>query len=114
MTVGFILIVLGIAIGGLIGASEGGGFFFVFPFFFIGTVGDTTILPFFVMLIISGLIFAAFLLWSNRLFAQMQEEKEYVLFIEGECEFCGSPIPRGSQYCPACGKPISYEDDEIN
>ncbi|MFO7835473.1 MAG: zinc ribbon domain-containing protein [Candidatus Thorarchaeota archaeon] len=110
---GFILVTLGIAILGLLGASEGNGFFVVFPFFFFGSTDDTAILPFIVMLVINVLIFGLLLCWGNRLWKQSREGSECALLVEGKCRFCGSPIPKGSEYCPSCGKAIRYMDDEI-
>ncbi|MBS3795150.1 MAG: zinc ribbon domain-containing protein [Candidatus Thorarchaeota archaeon] len=110
---GFILVILGAAILGLIGLSDGNGFFFVFPFLFFGNMSGSMLLPFIAILILNLVIFGVFLFWSRRLLGREQKE-EYALLIEGECEFCGAPIPKGSTYCPACGKSIREKDERTS
>lgn len=98
---------------GIVTVSDGNGFFFVFPFFFFGSLGASTILPLIGILIFNAVIFGAFLYWSRRLLGKEQKE-EYALLIEGECEFCGAPIPKESTYCPACGKSIRKKDERTS
>jgi hypothetical protein len=110
---GFILVTMGAAILGLIGLSEGNGFFVVFPFFFFGSTSGSMLLPFIAILILNLVIFGAFLFWSRRLLGREQKEA-LALLIEGECEFCGAPVPKDSKYCPACGNPTTNSEEKTS
>ncbi|NHJ14588.1 MAG: zinc ribbon domain-containing protein [Candidatus Thorarchaeota archaeon] len=103
---GIVLISIGLLILSL-GANQVEGFFFLFPFLFVGNLN-----PFFAVAVLFFLAVALYL--SFKWFAYSVEHPiESVRFVRvtKRCPDCGGPIPDSAVFCPTCGHPL---DDQYN
>ena len=101
ITVGFIVLGLGVA---LLNLGEN-SFFFVFPFFFAGSLAP-------VMIVVTLFMMMMCSWWVNKgwvvdaRFASRQESRPVYLRVDSSCQFCGNPLPENAAYCSACGSQV--------
>jgi hypothetical protein len=98
---GIILISIGLLILSL-GANQVDGFFFLFPFLFVGNVS-----PLLAAAVLFFLLAALYL--SFKWFSYSSEhpiESVHFVRVTRSCSDCGGPIPANAGFCPACGHPL--------
>jgi hypothetical protein len=103
--IGFILVTVGIIILALSSSVFEGGFVFVFPFFFFGSMDSLGIIPILGMMIIMAFFF--FLMIYNWISFKHIDDvslKEPYIKYDATCFFCGESIPCTARYCPSCGQ----------
>ena len=109
---GFVLVAAGTILLALTSGSEGGGFFFVFPFVFLGTGGTAAVVSILltVVLLSVSLRFCTIQPDSSEYFTS--EDPRYIRSI-GVCPVCGEPIPERAEFCAYCGAPVSGRNEEF-
>lgn len=100
--IGFTLIMGGIVLLTLNTLDTADGFFFVFPFFFVGNME-----PFgFLFLAVSIFVIIVFIYQAARLFRiggpYVSAQIHY-----NECTQCNTQIPSDWEFCPKCGSRVN-------
>lgn len=96
---GVTLVILGLVLLVMSRGIEDGGFFFVFPFFFVGTGSLGVLLALGAMTLVFAVALRAFLSGSGGF-------PGTYLRTGGTCEICGHPVPEMAEFCPYCGAPV--------
>jgi hypothetical protein len=107
LIVGFLLIIIGIALLTLSSGNVENSVFFIFPFFFFSgsdPIGILFALAFALILLIVVIRSTSFFSSSFE-----NERRDQYLKVGAICAYCGEPMPSNSAFCPSCGNPVDYE-----
>jgi len=102
LSLGIMLILLGVA---LLVISSGGfenGVFFIFPFFFFSASEPTGI--FFILGFI--VIIVVIMMRTTSTFF---DQSDATLSVESKCVFCTQTLPENASFCPKCGNSVDYD-----
>jgi hypothetical protein len=113
--VGFILVTIGITILALASSGFEGGFVFVFPFFFVGNIGYSNIIPIVglaLFLVVTFILFYINWIRFPQYDVISEEMKTYIKY-DAYCAFCGEAMPKTARYCPICGQ-LQEESDQLD
>ncbi len=100
MFLGFILISFGLVILALSSSETASGFFFIFPFFFVGDLGTTGLFYICVAILVTGVLICQL----NRFGSYRDKVKpQHVI----TCVQCNEKLPMNADYCLRCGNPVN-------
>ena len=85
-------------------SDSSSGFFFIFPFFFVGDLGSFG----FLFLAVSIAMIGVFICQMSRFTMHFDRTSPYVQtpIHHGECFICNARVPSDAEYCPKCGTRI--------
>ncbi|TFF91974.1 hypothetical protein EU545_02430 [Candidatus Thorarchaeota archaeon] len=104
---GIILVISGLLLLILPLDAVEGGFFFVFPFFFVGTGPAGALLAlvaFAAILVITLWFFTS--TWNSAVSDHSR--------VKHICQICSLSIPEGGDFCPYCGAPVETRHRQHN
>ena len=107
--IGFAAIAAGFLLLALSDANLGGGFIFIFPFFFFGnmsplwTIGLAFLFLFLMTLLLTVVTSRRMADWETSV--PPAAERLYVPMV-GRCSMCGAPLPEKASFCPRCGSSV--------
>jgi uncharacterized membrane protein len=108
--VGFVLVTCGMVLLAFASGSSAGGFFFVFPFVFVGTDPTAAILSLLGTAVLL-VVFLRFCALGTDPFGTSSESSPAFIRSGGICKVCGQPVPQGAEFCAYCGAPTSGNQD---
>ncbi|MBD3406343.1 MAG: zinc-ribbon domain-containing protein [Candidatus Lokiarchaeota archaeon] len=107
--VGMVLVFIGLSILLLSNVTEFETFYFIFPFFFIGSGSDIGVWVFLLVVgLMVWLLLGGFSRIGNYPHKTTQDGSIY-LRTDKKCDNCGSAIPTNASFCQVCGSPVLPE-----
>ncbi|MFW9845983.1 MAG: zinc ribbon domain-containing protein [Candidatus Thorarchaeota archaeon] len=111
---GMFLVFIGILLLTLSTSPTSSGFFFIFPFIFVGELSS----PMLALVLVSvAIVFFILFLGTSRLLSPTwtqigDVDREVYVRLSSRCKVCGSPIPESAVFCPSCGSTLGDGSSE--